>query len=136
MVAPNEPRITQEQADRLLHAIDCMTAAEALTDEQLSNAASSVLGTMHGQAYAIINELIERFEDRAGIKRDETGEIVKDPTVYYVIRFPSGTFFVDHGTSDGDTVSLSEASRWLTREDAQAVADTFVEESTVIEVKS
>lgn len=70
--------LTDAQAQRLLDSIERMTAAESLSDAALSDAAIHILVQMGEQDYAIINELISRFDKLAGIKRDEeTGNIVQ-----------------------------------------------------------
>lgn len=77
MVAPNT-QLTDAQAQRLLDSLDAMTAAESLSDAALADAAIHVLVThLTDPSYAVISELINRFEARAGIVRnEETGEIV------------------------------------------------------------
>lgn len=80
MVAPifNE---SDEGAQRILDAIDNMSTAQSLTDAQLSEALIHIQLKVcpygHSIDYWVLNELMNRFDKLAGIKRDaETGEII------------------------------------------------------------
>lgn len=135
MVAPNnpDPLLTDQQADRLLAELDAMDAAERFNDGELSNAAISVVVRLDGPSRAIINELLNRFDKLAGIRRDETtGEIIVEPTLWYVIRFEDGAFNMGHG----HTACLPEATRYATRQEAEAVLHELEPGATVIEVKT
>jgi hypothetical protein len=78
MVAP-KTTLNEEQAARLLAALDDSQSIHDLTDAQLSEA---VLNEVWGKQYLfsrpemLLSEMIGRFDKLAGVKRDEeTGEI-------------------------------------------------------------
>lgn len=78
MIAP-KTQLTDAEAQRILDSIDAMTAAQSLTDAELSDAAISVVCALsqNDGFYAIIDELIKRFDKKAGVRRDEeTGEVI------------------------------------------------------------
>jgi len=99
--------------------------------------------------HVLLDELIRRYEKAADIKRpdeeypeptpedlaeidriEKEMEAEKDRVLYYVIRFSNGSFFAaDKGWLD--TLSLSEATHYSTREEAEMVAPS---DATIVEV--
>lgn len=101
--------------------------------------------------HVLLGELIRRYEKAADIKRpdeeypeptpedlaeidriEKEMEADKDKVLYYVVRFSNGSFFVaDKGYKGLLGASLSEATHYSTREEAELVAPV---EATVVEV--
>jgi len=99
--------------------------------------------------HVLIDELVRRYEKAAFVVRPEEEfpepteadlkevetieaeiEANRDKVLYYVIRFGNGSFFAaDKGCLD--TLSLSEATHYTTREEAKMVAPV---DATVVEV--
>jgi hypothetical protein len=99
--------------------------------------------------HVLIDELVRRYEKATSVVRPEEEfpepteadlkeveaieaeiEANRDKVLYYVIRFDDGSFFAaDKGWLD--TLSLSEATHYPTREEAEMVAPV---DATVVEV--
>lgn len=89
MISPHEPTggnpapdlsdpLVQKGLERLAHYLDYAEKAEQMSDAQLIDAViERVWGQMAwNEPEALLNELMKRFEQRAGITRDENGEII------------------------------------------------------------
>ncbi len=149
----NEP-ITRTHADRILAFLDRTQEIENLSDAALSDLViEKVWGQLNlgSEEDMLLNEMINRFDAAKGIERDDEGEVVVERELtaedhaaiekgwkqlkaaiekpHFVIRFKNGHF---HPLSY-EVPSLPDATRYATREEAQAIADTLVE-ATVVEV--
>lgn len=126
-----EERLREERFfESLMKMISFLGVVGKLSDVELIQHVEERVGgnlSTLGMEGCLLNELIRRFEKAKGIQKSEFLE--EWPT--YVVRFADGSF----NMGEGHTSSLPEATRYPTREVAEAVASELID-ATAVEVSS